>query len=181
MQKRPGRFIHGARTASHGKMLMNRSLFNMKINAIRKQNNTGVYDIHTNMLQYPVMQQPTQARIEQVKPGAAEDGDSAKFPPVSTRMARNFLILDTYYEGSPSNDASRVSSKDTPADFVAAFNGLEAVSADIKSLLPPDCRTAFDKALERDRAFQAQWGPEKDTMARREPIIDKAIVPYSMS
>lgn len=160
-----------------------RSIFNASINAIRRFNNRGVYDVHTNVMQYPAMMQPTRVRIEQLSPSSEEATSAAtsKFPPVPLRMARNFLILDTYCENAPSNEASLPCSKETPADFVASFNGLEALSDDIKDLLPPECRTALDKALQAKSEFESRWGTEKETMSRRDPVIDKAIVPYSMS
>lgn len=134
------------------------------------------------MLQYPAIMQPTRVRIEQVSPDeeAASKG-SVKFPPVPLRMARNFLVMDTYYEGAPRNDASVRPSNETPAEFVSSFNGLVSVSDEIKDLLPAECRKAFDEALEAEVEFQSRWGTEKEKMSRRDPIIDKAIVPYSMS
>ncbi|KAG6004188.1 hypothetical protein E4U21_001329 [Claviceps maximensis] len=167
------------------------SIFNASINAIRRLNNRGVYDVHTNVMQYPAMMQPTRVRIEQVSPHestttntsttAATWTTSQKFPPVSPRMAKNFLIMDTYCESAPSNEASRPCSKEIPADFVASFHGIEALSNDIKDLLPRECRAALDKALLANAAFQSRWGTERETMSRRDPVIDKAIVPYSMS
>ncbi|KAG6191640.1 hypothetical protein E4U10_004446 [Claviceps purpurea] len=158
------------------------SIFNASINAIRRFNNRGVYDVHTNMMQYPAMMQPTRVRIQQVPPPPSDTtkaaSASAKFPPVPLRMARNFLIMDTYCENAPSNEASLPCSKETPADFVASFNGLEALSGEIKDLLPRECRAALDKALEAEEEFRSRWGTERETMARRDPIIDKAIVPY---
>jgi chromatin structure-remodeling complex protein RSC7 len=134
------------------------------------------------MLLYPAMTQPTRARIEQVSPDdeAATKG-SAKFPPVPLQMARNYCIMDMHYESVPWNNATFAPSSETPAEFVGSFNGLAAVSDDIKNLLPPDCRTAFDKALAAESEFQSRWGSEGEKMSRRNPIIDKAIVPYSMS
>ncbi|KAG6011508.1 hypothetical protein E4U41_005487, partial [Claviceps citrina] len=89
------------------------SIFNASINAIRRFNNRGVYDVHTNVMQYPSMMQPTRVRIEQVPPhdqqaaSRAATATTTKFPPVPPRMARNFFITDTYCEGAPSNEASR--------------------------------------------------------------------------
>ncbi|PFH58750.1 hypothetical protein XA68_13288 [Ophiocordyceps unilateralis] len=158
------------------------SIFNSGINAIRKLNNAGVYDIHTNLVQYPTIMQPTLARIEQVALGdEAADVRSGRFPPVPPRLVRNFLVTDTYMESPPAGAAATASGKAADsADLLTAFNGLAAVSDEIKDLLPPECRTAFDKALGQDREWKARWGPESEKMARRDPIIDKAIVPYSM-
>ena len=134
-------------------------------------------------MQYPAVMQPTRVRIEQVAPAAQETHakGATKFTPVAARLARNFLVLDFYCENAPSNEASMPCSKETPADFVAPFNGLGAVADEVKDLLPPDCRKAFDKALEADAEFRSRWGTERETMSRRDPIIDKAIVPYSMT
>lgn len=158
------------------------SIFNAGINAIRKYNNAGVYDIHTNTMQYPAAMQPTQARIEQVAPEDEEaTKGSAVFPPVSLKMARNFYVADTYLETPPAGLAPAAYDRDDPTDLLASFNGLGAVSDDIKDLLPPECRQAFETAVGNEQQWKARWGPEKDNMSRREPVIDKAIVPYSMS
>ncbi|KAF5982579.1 nuclear localization NPL6 [Fusarium coicis] len=160
------------------------STFNAGINAIRKLNNAGVYDIHTNVMQYPATMQPTRARIEQVAPEDEQaTADSAIFPPVPTKMARNFLVADTYFETSSAGviSASAVDGTAGSPDFLASFQGLSAVSDEIKDLLPLECRVAFDGAVAKETSYRSKWGPESKTMSRRQPIIDKAIVPYSMS
>lgn len=160
------------------------STFNAGINAIRKLNNAGVYDIHTNVMQYPATMQPTRARIEQVAPEDEQAAaDSAIFPPVPTKMARNFFVADTYFETSSAGviSASAVDGTAGSPDFLASFQGLSAVSDEIKDLLPPECRAAFDGAVAKGASYRSKWGPESETMSRRQPIIDKAIVPYSMS
>ncbi|KYK55438.1 hypothetical protein DCS_07401 [Drechmeria coniospora] len=159
------------------------SIFNSGINAIRKQNNGGVYDIHTNVMQYPAIMQPTVARIEQVAP---EDGDGAKgsshgLPPVSARLSRNFLVTDTYLEAPPAGAFPLPLSKSDPSDFLASFQGLATVPDEIKDLLPPECREAFEKTRREDREWKSRWGTEGQSTSRRDPIIDKAIVPYSMA
>lgn len=158
------------------------SIFNSGINAIRKLNNAGVYDIHTNVMQFPTIMQPTQCRIEQVAP---EDQSSAALngtlPPVPLKMTRNFYITDTYLETPPAGIAPSVYDKSDKTDFLASFNGLGAVPDDVKALLPPECRAAFDAAVDNETGWKAKWGPESEKMSRRQPVIDKAIVPYSMS
>ncbi|KAK7430781.1 chromatin structure-remodeling complex subunit RSC7 [Neonectria magnoliae] len=158
------------------------STFNASINAIRKLNNAGVYDIHTNVMQYPLTMQPTRARIEQVAP---EDEGTTQgtvtFPPVPPKMARNFYVADTYFEAPSVGVVSAAETQAESADFLASFSGLGAVSDDIKDLLPPECRKAFDQTLDKETAYRSQWGLESETMSRRQPIIDKAIVPYSMT
>ncbi|KAJ3480223.1 hypothetical protein NLG97_g8120 [Lecanicillium saksenae] len=162
------------------------STFNAGINAIRKLNNTGVYDIHTNVMQYPAYMQPTLARIEQISPdeeeATAAAAASSRFPVVPYKVARNFLVADTYMDSPVGLQvaAGRDRSSD-PADFLAGYDGLGAVSDEIKDLLPPECRAAFDGAVEKEAAWKKQWGTETEQGARRMPIIDKAIVPYSMT
>ncbi|KAF4122537.1 chromatin structure-remodeling complex protein RSC7 [Geosmithia morbida] len=164
------------------------SIFNSGINAIRKLNNAGVYDIHTNVMQYPAYLQPTVARIEQVPPtveGGRGTGSSSgtKFPPVPAKLARNFLVVDTYTETPPTGISpgaySHGSGSGAPptADFLSAFSCLDAVPEDVRDLLPAECRLAFDKAVDSEREWKGRWGPESRTMCRRDPIIDKAIVP----
>lgn len=158
------------------------STFNATINAIRKMNNTGVYDIHTNTMQYPVTMQPTRARVEQVAPEDEETTkSSAVFPPVPHKLARNFYVVDTYLETPAAGVLPAAYEKSDAPDFLASFNGLGAVSDDIKDLLPPECRKALDGTLEKERVWRSKWGTESEKMSRRQPVIDKAIVPYSMS
>jgi chromatin structure-remodeling complex protein RSC7 len=158
------------------------SAFNAGINAIRKLNNAGVYDIHTNTMQYPASMQPTVARIEQISP---QDQAAAKadptFPPVPLKMARNFAVIDTYFETPAVGGAPAAVERSDPADFVAQFNGLGAVPDDIKDLLPAECREAFDKAVQKDMDWRSRWGLEATHMSRKDPIVDKAIVPYNMT
>lgn len=160
------------------------STFNAGINAIRKLNNAGVYDIHTNVVQYPATMQPTRARIEQVAPEDEQaTRGSSVFPPLPGKMARNFYVADTYLETSSAGVISASGVDDTAgsADFLASFQGLSAVSDEIKDLLPPECRKAFDSAVDKEASWRSQWGPESEKMSRQQPVIDKAIVPYSMT
>jgi chromatin structure-remodeling complex protein RSC7 len=122
--------------------------------------------------------QPTHARIEQVS-SLAESNDSARFPPLDPRISRNFTVIDTYMETPPTGvSPAAYERRDSPA-FLSEFQGLEAVSDDILEDLPPECRKAFDQALEKEKAWKAAWGPERTMTHRRAPIIDAAIVPYS--
>ncbi|KAI1813729.1 hypothetical protein GGS20DRAFT_464706 [Poronia punctata] len=158
------------------------SRFNAGIAAVRRQNVKGVYDVHTNTFQYPAIMQPTHARIEQVglSDSANPDG-SARFPPLDPRVPRNFTVFDTYMETPPAgiSPATAVYEKREPPAFLAEFQGLGAVSSDILSELPPECRQAFEKALDNEKDWKTTWGPEQTMSHRRAPIIDAAIVPYS--
>jgi len=137
---------------------------------------------------YPAVMQPTHARAEQVVDdgppavdGAGEEVPTL-FPPVPPKVARNFLVMDVTLETppagiAPASYARPFRESHDQSDLVAPFRGLAAVADDLKDLLPPECRAAFDDALRREKQWHAQWGNEKDKMARREPVVDKGIVP----
>ncbi|KAF3766804.1 hypothetical protein M406DRAFT_274228 [Cryphonectria parasitica EP155] len=165
--------------------------FNSQINAIRRRNNQGVYDIHTNTIQYPTTMQPTAARIEPIPssaPGAAGGHISQVFPPLNPVVARNFTVTDTYCETPPAgissasydNHVKGTASTGRSYNVLAPFQGLAAVSDEVKDCLPPECRAAFDEALAKEKEWHGKWGNESTTKSRRTPIIDKAIVPYSV-
>lgn len=179
------------------------------LSAVRRANLNGVYDIHTNQMHYPRIMQPTHARIEQVvdsEEAAANPSSSSStiFPPVKPSISRNFLVMDTHLEmptvgispsaydapfavgggGGGEDDAERERDREVSeaADFLAPFRGgLRAVPDDVRDLLPEDCRRAFDKARAAEEAWFARWGDESRVTSRKQPVIDKAIVPYSMT
>ncbi|KAI0020519.1 chromatin remodelling complex Rsc7/Swp82 subunit-domain-containing protein [Xylariomycetidae sp. FL0641] len=154
------------------------SRFNAEIAAIRRHNQNGVYDVHTNMMQYPATTQPTYARIEQVADSSAPT-ESTRFPPLDPKIPRNFTVVDTYMETPPTGISAAVYEKREVPVFLADFQGLGAVSSDILDDLPPECRQAFDKAVSEEKAWKSKWGPEKVMAHRRAPIIDASVVPYS--
>lgn len=131
-------------------------------------------------MQYPAIMQPTLARIEQVAPGTDQGDSGGKFPPVPARISRNLLVTDTHFESPPAGAAATARDKVDTSDLLGAFHGLGSVSDEVKDLLSPECRQAFNEALRQDREWKSRWGTEREKMARRDPIIDKAIVPYSM-
>lgn len=174
---------------------------------MRKANLQGVYDVHTNVMQYPAIMQPTHARVEHVPlepaapaepatsgssstqegdPSAAADqaASATLFKPLPPNIPRNFRVVDIVLETPPGGVSpasydlrpSEIGGGDS-ADFLSPFRGLAAVPDDIKDLLPPGCRAAFDEAVAREKAWHAKWGPEKEVTCRRDPVIDKAIVP----
>lgn len=146
-------------------------------------------------MHYPRIMQPTHARIVQVpndnSSTSQPSSTSTVFPPLKPAIARNFLITDTYLESPAAGVAPaaydvplRTSAPDreasAAADFLAPFQGLKAVSDDVLELLPEQCRAAFERARGKEEEWFGRWGDEKEVMARREPVVDKAIVPYSM-
>ncbi|KAK0722016.1 chromatin remodelling complex Rsc7/Swp82 subunit-domain-containing protein [Lasiosphaeria miniovina] len=171
------------------------SQFNSILSAVRRQNLNGVYDIHTNQIQYPAIIQPTHVRIVQVadtdEPKQPAD-PTTLFQPVKPAVSRNFLIMDTQLETPPAGIAPaaydvpfRTSPADRAlsmqADFLSPFKGLGAVSDDIRDLLPDECREAFDATRRKEDSWFANWGDEVTHACRREPVVDKAIVPYTMT
>ncbi|KAI1370675.1 chromatin remodelling complex Rsc7/Swp82 subunit-domain-containing protein [Hypoxylon crocopeplum] len=154
------------------------SRFNAEIGAIRRQNLSGVYDVHTNMMQYSAIMQPTHARFEQVANSSAPS-DSVRFPPLDPKIPRNFKVIDAYMETPPATLSSAVYDHREVPGFLADFQGLGAVPKEILDELPAECRDAFDRAVDKENAWKSKWGPESTMAHRRPPIIDAAIVPYS--
>ncbi|CAK7244994.1 MAG: chromatin structure-remodeling complex subunit RSC7 [Sporothrix thermara] len=170
------------------------SAFNSILTAARQTTLAGVYDIHTNIMQYPASMQPQRARAVLVEDEATDPDQSAVFPPLPPQVARNFYVTDLHLATPPAGiapaayDRFRVSGDDGKTsdaaarqDFLSPFQGLSAVPDDIRDLLPDECRAAFDAARDKEQQWFSQWGAEEDVMCRREPIIDKAIVPYAMT
>lgn len=183
------------------------SNFNSILTGMRHANLYGVYDIHTNMMHYPATMQPTHARIETVPPDQQDQDERADalghsdstllptiFKPLPPTVPRNFRVVDTVLETPPSGiapasydhrffvDSNRGASgggarSRGSTDILAPFRGLSAVPDDIRALLPDDCRAAFDEAQRQEREWHAKWGREADAACRRNPVIDKAIVP----
>lgn len=180
------------------------SQFNSMLSAVRRANLNGVYDIHTNQMHYPRIMQPTHTRIEQIDDSEQQQkhqqqrqeagqppSSGGGFPPVKPAISRNFLVMDTHLETPPVGISPvaydtpfRTSPADAEAsasaDFLAPFRGLGAVPDDVRDLLPDDCRRAFDDARRREEDWFSRWGDEAQMSSRREPVVDKAIVPYSM-
>lgn len=138
---------------------------------------------------YPAIMQPTNARIEQIPTDVHDRTPGSRvFPPIQPIIPRNFLVADTVMETPPSGispAAYEVPFRTAPADykvsyqgdFLAPFRGLHAVSKEIRDLLPEECRKHFDEAVGREDEWFSRWGDERDTKSRREPLIDKHIVP----
>ena len=132
-------------------------------------------------MHYPATMQPTRARIEQLPLSDGENpSESGTFPDIPARVARNFYVVDTHMETPPSGISAAAYSGTAGADFLKPFKGLDAVSEEIRDLLPPECRRAFDGAAAAERGWGERWGREGDITCRREPRVDKAIVPYTI-
>ena len=140
------------------------------------------------MMQYPKTMQPTHARWEQIDDYEVEtnakllkdyaephkEDSESMFPPVKPIYSRNYMIVDTVYESSPSSNYG-VPGPDGDA-YDLGFNGLASVSNDIKSELPPECLVAFEEALEKEMQWKTKWGTESSDSNRKAPAIDKGLI-----
>ena len=155
-------------------------MFNSRFNGIlaadRKTTLKGLYDIHTNLVQWPENFQPTHARWEPVKsdgdhlansaskvangPVEHSRGDlggvetSVTFPKLEPVYARNFMIHDFYMDGAPDASLGR------PGPRIAS-NDLASISDDILDELPLKCRQVFDEAKERELNWRSRWLTEE--------------------
>ena len=126
--------------------------------------------------------QPTHARWEQIddyevqekiENGEIEEPKAGEtmFRPIDPVVSRNYMIIDTVFEAPPYNYPSRLVPGPDGDSFDIGFNGLSAVTDDVKDCLPPECREAFDEALEKEREWKSKWGGESVDGHRRMPKI----------
>lgn len=160
--------------------------FNSQLTAMRKDAHNGVYNIHTNVMEYPKSMQPTHARWEPVRPAdlsslslnddahATTNGEmildskttddkpkkqSDIFPDLDPVYARNFMIHDIHYESAP---YSNIGIPGPDGDYLdRGPNGLSNIPDDILAELPADCRKEFDKAVSREVEWKNKWRTEK--------------------
>lgn len=140
-------------------------------------------------MQYPKTMQPTHARWEQIDDNEVwakselsngltedhEDGvEKSIFTPVKPIYSKNFMVVDTVYESAPAVNLGVPGPDGDTYDL--GFNGLSSVSDDIKDELPPECRKAFEEALEKELLWKSKWGTETQFAHRRAPPIDKGVV-----
>lgn len=166
------------------------SRFNSSLTNCRRKNLNGAYDIHTNVMQYPKIMQPTHARWEQITPSqeslsilpiAASDvnrdddeGNNAVsrnalkaevlFPDIPSVFTRNFMITDTYYATPASSTLGYPGPDEEFIDI--GTEGLTHVPEHVLAALPEDCRQRFIKARSEEMAWKESWGNEKDDSAR---------------
>ncbi|SZF04513.1 unnamed protein product [Blumeria hordei] len=164
------------------------SRFNASLGTLRRKTLNGIYDNHTNVMMYPKTMQPSHARWVQIDAddevmqnshnndlaANKEDSCSSIFPPLMPMYSKNMLVVDTVYESAP---ASLLGIPGPDGDTLdIGFTGLSGVPEEIKSELPPDCRKAFDQALNMEQQWKSRWGSESEHSHRRPPIIDKGVV-----
>ena len=170
------------------------SRFNSSLAAQRRHNLNGVYDVHTNAMQYPKIMQPTHARWEPVLPtspssrnsqtGADQpngvvpdelDGTTGHsksrepaadtiFPDIPSVFTRNFMITDTCYETPP---ASVLGYPGPDEEILDVGPGeLTRMPEHLLAELPEGCRQAFVEARAVEKAWKARWGTEEGNGAR---------------
>lgn len=144
------------------------SRFNSVLKMVRDENAYGVYDIHTNVIQWPSNLQPTHARWEVVNDEEEEDEDeveaiSSNFSSLHPAYGRNFRIHDLYCESRPD------SSFPNPG-YGSDKTILSNIPPDILDELPASCRAAFDKASEQELGWRSKWLNESID-GHRAPIL----------
>ena len=164
------------------------SRFNSSILRSRYENLNGLYDIHSNVMQYPKIMQPTHSRWERVLPKGIKSKDLPQdsvartkgnidnvtsglpgvarvlFSNVPTVFTRNFMVSDTYYV-TPSTSTLGYPGPDEDLLDVGP-RGLTHVPEYELAALPEGCRQAFIKARSEEQAWKETWGDENDDSAR---------------
>ncbi|KAL9598383.1 MAG: hypothetical protein Q9219_004545 [cf. Caloplaca sp. 3 TL-2023] len=149
------------------------SRFNTSITLNRRQNLAGVYDLHTNALQYSKIMQPTHARWEACTTGyhwpsttsTCEDRQTdTKFPPPLSALERNFLIADTYY-ASPLVTSFGVPGPDRDVADIGPPD-LPAISHSSAAAVPFDCRATLEFVQQEARNWKTSWNGEDVDGAR---------------
>jgi chromatin structure-remodeling complex protein RSC7 len=152
------------------------SRFNTSLVTARKDNQNGVYDIHTNQLHYPAITQPTHARWETLPPpslsirssnsssiNSLDDEKESLFTPPTEKQLKNNLIVDTIYtspqfSGPLERTGARIDEYRNELSFGTA--ALSDVTDDIIALLPPDCQQAFHEAVTKEQDWASEFGNE---------------------
>ena len=171
------------------------SRFNSALAAKRRQNLNGVYDPHTNVMQYPKIMQPTHARWELVpaelsnldpsctnRSGANEVPSSDKASQLSgenrgnqqisnhgfssvTPILKRNFMITDIYYQNPPRPGLGVPGSDGAITDIGA-PGLSNVAEKVLAELPDDCRQAFDLAKEEEMEWMRQWDSESTDTAR---------------
>ncbi|KAI4175333.1 MAG: hypothetical protein LQ343_001708 [Gyalolechia ehrenbergii] len=149
------------------------SRFNTSVALTRRRNLEGVYDPHTNVLQYPRIMQPTHARWEAC--GAnydspyreLTDGDkeaNTKFFQIPSVLERNFLIADTYFTSPPLMSFGIPGPDGDVLDVGPP--GLPAISESVAASMPFDSRRALQSAQQEASKWKTSWKGESADGAR---------------
>lgn len=172
------------------------SRFNSALTVNRRQNLNGIYDTHTNTMQYPRIMQPTHARWEQLPTPATRskraritaDGSSGRHVTGSLGLM-----------GSEAQQEGEQSSESIFSDIAPIFHrnfmiadtylatpplsglgipgpdgevldigtgGLGDIPDHILTELPESCRQAFNLARAEEMKWKGSWGTEEEDGAR---------------
>lgn len=131
------------------------SRFNSNLRAARDLNSGGLYDIHTNTMQWPKIMQPTHARwIEVDDEGDGENETPAQhhsqFSKLHPVYARHFRIHDLCLESAPDSNMG-------DPGFGAEGSNLSCVPPEVLDELPAECRQAFNEAAEKELSWRSKW------------------------
>ena len=146
---------------------------------MRRQNLEGIYDPHTNVMQYPKVMQPTHGRWAELPKAPASSvpllynqheesvnrsAVDSIFPDVEPVFTRNFAITDTYYI-SPPYSGLGIPGPDGQAMDVEP-GGLSDVPQEIVDALPDENRRAFEEMKAAEMKWKGSWGGEDEDSAR---------------
>ncbi|CAG8922581.1 unnamed protein product [Penicillium salamii] len=121
------------------------SNYNHKLSDMRRANLNGVYDVHTNIMQYPKIMQPTHARWERVPPGP----ELATATGLTSEM--NSLNIDT--KGSDKVDVQAATESQEPTETA---NG-ESAPAETKpsTIFSPVPAHVYNRYVVQDIVYES--------------------------
>lgn len=132
------------------------SRFNSQLTAARLNNLRGVYDIHTNIVQWPGHVQPTHARWELVDDQSPAEtlGKTGRLPHLDPVYGRNFRIHDLCLESAPESWLGKTG-------LNAEAEGLSSIPSTVLDELPGDCLDSFAEAKAREAKWKGKWQTEQ--------------------
>ena len=118
-------------------------------------NFNGVYDIHTNVMQWPAHMQPTHARWEIVDDRSENQGPEkdGRLPHLDPVYGRNFRIHDLCLESTSESWLRK-------AAFDDENTGLSSIPQEVLDELPADALFAFSAAKSREQHWANKWSTE---------------------
>ncbi|ETN41068.1 uncharacterized protein HMPREF1541_03003 [Cyphellophora europaea CBS 101466] len=138
----------------------NASVFNSSLAQARKSNFHGLYDIHTNTMQWPKHMQSTHGRWEKVYDEVVDEHQpGTRLPHLDPVYSRNFRIHDFALEAAP--DSSLV-----PPGLDNDENSLAAIAPEVLDELPVECIEALRQAQQDESAWRRKWTNEKSNGKR---------------
>lgn len=144
------------------------SRFNATLRVARAENTDGVYDIHTNTMQWPRILQPTHARWQVVdhqvdSQDESVEGLSTNFSKLEPVYARHFRVHDLCAESAPASNMAN-------PGLGSEGQHLATIPPDILDELPAECRHAFDRAAEEELNWRSRWLSESFD-GQRAPLL----------